>query len=224
MLAWISLAALFTAVTLSMFTKMNVGVVSLAFAWIVGVYLGRAAAQRGDRRVSDPAVSDARRCHAAVRDGACQRHARAAGRTRRAPVLWQRRHHSHHVLPRRAGAFHDRAGQHRDGRAARTHGHGDRPSRGRAAISHDPDGRQRRAGGCALPVRAHRRHRQWRHGAHRAGRRRVADLREQPARAPRHHLRSRTSCLAAGGSSPGERRTSTPAGRGRRTISTGITG
>lgn len=40
MLAWISLAALMTAVTLSMFTKMNVGIVSLAFAWIVGVYLG----------------------------------------------------------------------------------------------------------------------------------------------------------------------------------------
>jgi Na+/H+ antiporter NhaD/arsenite permease-like protein len=40
MLAWISLAALMIAVTLSMFTKVNVGIVSLAFAWIVGVYLG----------------------------------------------------------------------------------------------------------------------------------------------------------------------------------------
>jgi Na+/H+ antiporter NhaD/arsenite permease-like protein len=40
MLAWISLAALTTAVTLSMVTKMNVGIVSLALAWIVGVYLG----------------------------------------------------------------------------------------------------------------------------------------------------------------------------------------
>ena len=40
MLAWISLAALATAVTLSMFTKVNVGIVSLAFAWVVGVYLG----------------------------------------------------------------------------------------------------------------------------------------------------------------------------------------
>lgn len=39
-LAWISLVALAVAVTLSMFTKVNVGVVSLAFAWIVGVYLG----------------------------------------------------------------------------------------------------------------------------------------------------------------------------------------
>lgn len=39
-LAWISLVALLVAITLSMLTQMNVGVVSLAFAWIVGVYLG----------------------------------------------------------------------------------------------------------------------------------------------------------------------------------------
>lgn len=39
-LAWISLAALLTAVVLSMVSKVNVGVVSLALAWLVGVYLG----------------------------------------------------------------------------------------------------------------------------------------------------------------------------------------
>ena len=39
-LAWISLAALILAITLSMVTSVNVGVVSLALAWIVGVYLG----------------------------------------------------------------------------------------------------------------------------------------------------------------------------------------
>ncbi len=39
-LAWISLAALVIAITLSMVTSVNVGVVSLALAWIVGVYLG----------------------------------------------------------------------------------------------------------------------------------------------------------------------------------------
>jgi len=39
-LAWISLMALLIAITLSMLTQVNVGVVSLAFAWIVGVYLG----------------------------------------------------------------------------------------------------------------------------------------------------------------------------------------
>jgi di/tricarboxylate transporter len=39
-LAWISLAALVVAITLSMVSSVNVGVVSLALAWIVGVYLG----------------------------------------------------------------------------------------------------------------------------------------------------------------------------------------
>jgi di/tricarboxylate transporter len=39
-LAWISLAALIIAITLSMVTSVNIGVVSLALAWIVGVYLG----------------------------------------------------------------------------------------------------------------------------------------------------------------------------------------
>ncbi|MBI4886378.1 MAG: C4-dicarboxylate ABC transporter [Acidobacteria bacterium] len=39
-LAWISVGALIIAVTLSMVTTINVGVVCLAFAWIVGVLLG----------------------------------------------------------------------------------------------------------------------------------------------------------------------------------------
>jgi di/tricarboxylate transporter len=39
-LAWISLAALILAITLSMVSSVNIGVVSLALAWIVGVYLG----------------------------------------------------------------------------------------------------------------------------------------------------------------------------------------
>lgn len=39
-LAWISLIALMIAITLSMLTNVNVGVASLAFAWVVGVYLG----------------------------------------------------------------------------------------------------------------------------------------------------------------------------------------
>jgi di/tricarboxylate transporter len=39
-LAWISLIALFIAIVISCTTQLNVGVVSVAFAWIVGVYLG----------------------------------------------------------------------------------------------------------------------------------------------------------------------------------------
>ena len=39
-LAWLSLAALLTAIIVSCFSRMNVGVLAVAFAWIVGVYFG----------------------------------------------------------------------------------------------------------------------------------------------------------------------------------------
>ena len=39
-LAWLSLAALLVAIVVSCFTRMNVGVLAVAFAWIVGVYFG----------------------------------------------------------------------------------------------------------------------------------------------------------------------------------------
>lgn len=39
-LAWMSLAALFVAIVVSCTTRLNVGVLSIALAWIVGVYLG----------------------------------------------------------------------------------------------------------------------------------------------------------------------------------------
>ncbi len=39
-LAWASVAALVLAVALSVLTKINVGILSLALAWLVGVYLG----------------------------------------------------------------------------------------------------------------------------------------------------------------------------------------
>ena len=39
-LAWLSLSALLVAIIISCFTRLNVGVVAVAFAWIVGVYFG----------------------------------------------------------------------------------------------------------------------------------------------------------------------------------------
>jgi di/tricarboxylate transporter len=39
-LAWLSLGALFVAILVSCFTRLNVGVLAVAFAWIVGVYFG----------------------------------------------------------------------------------------------------------------------------------------------------------------------------------------
>ena len=39
-LAWLSLGALFVAIVVSCFTRLNVGVLAIACAWIVGVYFG----------------------------------------------------------------------------------------------------------------------------------------------------------------------------------------
>lgn len=39
-LAWLSVGALFAAIILSCFTQINPGVISIVFAWIIGVYLG----------------------------------------------------------------------------------------------------------------------------------------------------------------------------------------
>ena len=39
-LAWLSLVALLTAIVVSCFSRLNVGVLAVAFAWIVGVYFG----------------------------------------------------------------------------------------------------------------------------------------------------------------------------------------
>src|SRR5262249_57126263 len=40
-LAWVSVAALAIAITVSCVTPLNVGVLSIAMAWIVGVYIGK---------------------------------------------------------------------------------------------------------------------------------------------------------------------------------------
>ena len=39
-LAWLSLGALVTAIVVSCFSRLNVGILAVAFAWIVGVYFG----------------------------------------------------------------------------------------------------------------------------------------------------------------------------------------
>ena len=51
-LAVISVCALVIAIVVSCVTTLNVGVLALALAWIVGVYLGGMPRQHGDRRVS----------------------------------------------------------------------------------------------------------------------------------------------------------------------------
>ena len=93
-LAWLSLGALFIAIVVSCFTRLNVGVLAVAFAWIVGVYFGWDAARRRRRRVSDPVVPDARWRHAALHAGPVERHARPGGASLGPPVPRQHRPHS----------------------------------------------------------------------------------------------------------------------------------
>ena len=104
-LAWISLAALVIAVTLSMVTQVNVGVVSLALAWIVGVYLGGMPLSHGDRHLPDRSCSSrwpASRCSSAWPTSTA-RCGRLAARAVRA-LPRQRRRHPGDVLRGRARA------------------------------------------------------------------------------------------------------------------------
>ena len=97
-LAWVSIAALVIAVTLSCVTTINVGLLSLALAIIIGVYLGGMPLERGARGFPGPAVHHARQRDAAVQHRRVERHARAADRARRAAVPRPRRAAARHVL------------------------------------------------------------------------------------------------------------------------------
>ena len=113
-LAWISLAALVIAITLSMVTSVNVGVVSLALAWIVGVYLGGMPVAKVIGTFPDRSAAQSRRRHAALRDGQQQRHARPHRARARCAPAGQRRRHSDHAVLHRARTVEHRPRQYRD--------------------------------------------------------------------------------------------------------------
>ena len=50
-LAWISIGALILAVGLSCTTAVNVGVLAMALAWLVGVYLGACRSPPSSRAI-----------------------------------------------------------------------------------------------------------------------------------------------------------------------------
>ena len=56
-LAVLSLAALALAIIVSCVTTLNVGVLAVALAWIVGVYIGGMPVDDGDGRLSDASCS-----------------------------------------------------------------------------------------------------------------------------------------------------------------------
>jgi hypothetical protein len=69
-LAALTLAALIVALILSMGTSVNVGLVALVMAWLVGVYAGGLRVEQVPRWLSGGSVPDAGRDHAALRTGA----------------------------------------------------------------------------------------------------------------------------------------------------------
>ena len=168
--AWISLAALVAAVTLSIVSKVNVGVVSLALAWIVGVYIGdmtyNAVIGTFPVALFITLAGVTLLFGMANVNGTLQRLAARAV----SAVPRQRRRHPGDVLRGRAVPVVDRPGQHRHRGAAGADGHGGgRPGRG-PAVPHRADARQRRPGRRALAVCAHRGHRQRGDGPHWPGR------------------------------------------------------
>ena len=51
--AWISLAALFTVILISSFSRTNVGVLALGFAWLIGHYVSGMPVSRMDVHIED---------------------------------------------------------------------------------------------------------------------------------------------------------------------------
>ena len=65
-LAWVSIAALVVAVVLSCVTTINVGLLSLALAMVIGVYLGGMTLSAVARGFPRPALPHARQRDAAL--------------------------------------------------------------------------------------------------------------------------------------------------------------
>ncbi len=178
-LAYVSLGALVVAILVSCFTELNVGVLALALAWVVGVYRRRHAAQRRHRRLSRLAVPHLVRGYAAVRAGAAEPHARSHRSPCRARLPRQCRAHSDHVFRARVRARVDGAGKRIDRGAAGSDGDGGGRARGDSRVPDDHHGRQRRAGRRALAVCADRCHRERPHGQNRPAGPRVVYLLDQ---------------------------------------------
>ena len=225
-LAWISLVALLVVIVASCTTTVNPGVLSIVFAWVIGVYLGPMLGKAiGLKAVMAGFPTELFLTlvgvTAAVRAGPGQRHA-GAGRPPGGAVLpGQRRADADHVLRPGAGARLDRGGQHRGGGAGGPDGHGGRRPGGHPGLPDDDHGRPRRRGRRPVAVRADGDHRRRPDGPDGAVRLRVADLRRTTCWPTRSSPSPATSPSAAwrllGRRDPRTRSpTRRDAGRGRR--------
>ena len=188
-LAYVSLGALVVAILVSCFTELNVGVLALALAWVVGVYVGGMPLNDVIGGFPVSLFLTLVGCHAAVRAGAAEPHARSHRPPCRARLPRQRRPHSDHVFRARVRARVDGAGKRIDRGAAGSDGDGGGRARGDSRVPDDHHGRQRRAGRRALAVRADRRHRKRPDGQNRPARSRVVYLLDQPRGPCRRRVR-----------------------------------
>ena len=179
----VTLGALALAIVLSCTSRLNVGLLALALAWIIGVYVGDLPLRDVYAGFPDRSVSDVGRRDAAVRAGARQRHARHRRAQCDAAVPRPRRRRADHVFRARRRARVGGPRQHRDDRLARADGDGDGAQDAHLAVPDGDHGRQRLQLGLAVAVRADGPHRDRADGGHRAAGLRAADLGLQLARA-----------------------------------------
>ena len=97
-LAYVSLAALVVAILVSCFTELNVGILALALAWIVGVYVGGMPLNDVIGGFPVSLFLTLVRRDAALRAGAAEPHARSHRASRGARVPRQRRADPDHVF------------------------------------------------------------------------------------------------------------------------------
>ena len=167
-LAVISVAALALAVIVSCVSTLNVGVLAVALAWIVGVYIGGMPvntvmggfpSQLFLTLTGVTLLFSLAQCNGTL--DTLAHHAVRSCRGNRGVD-------ADHVLPARRGALVDGPGQHRHRGARRADGDGDGGARRDSAVPDGHHGRQRRQRRLALAVRADRHHRQRPDGADRA--------------------------------------------------------
>ena len=159
-LAYVSLAALVVAILVSCFTELNVGILALALAWVVGVYIGGIPLNDviGGFPVSLflTLAGVTLLFSQAQMNGTLDRIAHRAVRMCRGnagliPMMF-------FILG--CGLASLGPGNISTAALLGADGDGDRRARGDSSVPDDHHGRQRRAGGRALAVRADRRHRE----------------------------------------------------------------
>ena len=109
-LAWLSLGALVIAMIVSCFSTLNVGVLALALAWIVGVYLGSMSLNDVLSGFPTQLFLTLAGVTLLLHAGTIERHARSCGACRRPHLSRQHRPHPGDVFPARVGHRVARAG------------------------------------------------------------------------------------------------------------------